>query len=199
METLRNKNPSRPEPFPRSYEINAGLLEHLSDSKSGDRFQYDWAYNTNTTAIGPGHQNSARAVVVRPSSNTALSPGPRETSVVLTEDCPKIPNYCEAYFRELVERNPDELISLIESGELEETDLTFAAEILGSAPDSDRVVPVLVGLLDHPSALVREGAVYGLGEHESHMTREVREKLGQLARNDPNAEIREIAGEALES
>jgi hypothetical protein len=70
---------------------------------------------------------------------------------------------CEEMFEYLAEHEPDRLLQDITSGALPPGALTFAAEWAGRARTSQAAV-VLRSLLEHPSSLVREGAVYGL-EH----------------------------------
>ena len=48
---------------------------------------------------------------------------------------------------------------------LRPSDLTFVAEALGRLQDSDNARSVLIRLLGHEAALVREGAIYGLSHH----------------------------------
>lgn len=73
---------------------------------------------------------------------------------------------------------------------LQPHDLTFIAEALGKR----RPVPVryLDVLSRHPSALVREGVVYGLSRDVG------RHVLERMATSDPDKTIRDIASEALE-
>jgi len=68
---------------------------------------------------------------------------------------------CEAMFEYLATHEPEALIEQLTSGALEPSALTFAAEWAGRT-GSPAATAVLVALLEHPSALVREGAVYGL-------------------------------------
>lgn len=76
------------------------------------------------------------------------------------------------------------------------TDLTFAAEIAGCRiNESASVRPVLLDLLRHPDAIVREGAIYGIAHH---LDDEVRMTLAMMSEYDPSGCIRECAREALE-
>ena len=68
---------------------------------------------------------------------------------------------CEAMFEYLATHEPDVLIEQLTSGALEPSALTFAAEWAGRS-GGPGATEVLLALLEHPSALVREGAVYGL-------------------------------------
>lgn len=72
----------------------------------------------------------------------------------------------EELFHDLARNDPGELVALLSSGSLPPHLLTFAAEIAGDCPPRfyPAVRAVLLGLLDHPSSTVREGAVYGLSK-----------------------------------
>lgn len=67
-------------------------------------------------------------------------------------------------FRRLAAERPEELLDWIDGGTLEAHHLTFAAEIAGGIVGHDeRVSSALEALLlQHDSAVVREGATYGL-------------------------------------
>jgi len=104
--------------------------------------------------------------------------------------------YCEGLFEDLAKLAPRELADLVSGDVLKPTDLTFAAEILGSVNDRALVVRTLLPLLDHASALVREGAVYGLS---GHMTPEVTTRLRQVVALDPSHGVSTAAREALEA
>lgn len=73
--------------------------------------------------------------------------------------------------------------------------LTFVAEALGAWPDADRAVAWLLQLTRHESAIVREGAVYGLARLTHRQG--VRNELWRLAFGDPSVGVRVAAGEAL--
>ena len=78
---------------------------------------------------------------------------------------------------------------------LEPADLTFAAEDLGRGEDHHMIRRALMPLLDHASAVVREGAIYGLTRH---LTPEVCARLRDMAATDPSPGVRDAATEALE-
>ncbi|MFO0839534.1 MAG: HEAT repeat domain-containing protein [Phycisphaerae bacterium] len=99
-------------------------------------------------------------------------------------------------FHRLVQADPRWLIDLVESGTLRPSNLTFAAEILGSVDDRALVDPVLLVLLGHDSPLVREGAVYGLACSGSA---KVRAQLQFVADNDPSPGVRRAAQEVLDN
>lgn len=89
-----------------------------------------------------------------------------------------------------------DLMAKIRSGEMRPAELTFAAEELGNRGDcQDDAIKILVGLLAHKSSVVREGAVYGLADHQDRD--EVAEALGKLSSNDPSAGVRQAAADVL--
>jgi HEAT repeat protein len=90
----------------------------------------------------------------------------------------------------------DQLADLIETGTLADSDLTFAAEELG-AHDSPRVRAVLLRLLEHPSAVVREGAIYGLARGD--LTDDIAAALTKLAKLDTSDGVRSAAIGALDA
>ncbi len=72
-------------------------------------------------------------------------------------------NPCERSFETLAKLLPEALAVWLT--ELRDTDATFAAEALGKCEDSELVRRTLRPLLEHPSPIVREGALYGIGQH----------------------------------
>lgn len=72
--------------------------------------------------------------------------------------------------------------------------LTFVAEAIGSSYDSVTVRALLLPLLGHPDAIVREGVVLGLRRHVDTM---VRVELVRVAQHDPSAAVRLEAMGAL--
>lgn len=102
---------------------------------------------------------------------------------------------CEAMFEYLATHHPEQLVVLLRSSRLSSADLTFAAEIAGSIPDSTMVRPALVPLLSHANPVVREGAIYGLANHLDEPTRE---RLCTLANEDASRAVRTAASDALE-
>lgn len=97
----------------------------------------------------------------------------------------------------LKEQFPDQLIVLIEAGDLSEADLSFAAELLGelNSDFSDKVRRVAIPLLSHSSPSVREGAIYALeGVHSNSV---VRFKLLEMSSKDTSKGIREICSRII--
>jgi len=101
---------------------------------------------------------------------------------------------CEDLFHELRRDDVPRLVALIASGQLAASDLTFAAECLGDV-EPTVAVPLLHGLLSHPEAVVREGAIYGAAEHlgEPWLAR----RLEDMAAKDESPGVRAAASETL--
>lgn len=143
-----------------------------------------------TSLFGAGHYAlpvpvALVAVVGEPGLDVAFDEGDR----VLPWAAP-----CVAMFEHLAETDPTRLIRMISAENLSPPDLTFAAEVAGKLP-GDTARAALLSLLSHPSALVREGAVYGLRHHRSAV---VDEQLRALATRDDSAGVREAAHTVLE-
>lgn len=97
---------------------------------------------------------------------------------------------CEAWFEALVREDPQRLIELLEGNELEPHLLTFAAEIAGDAPVFlyPHVQRALRSLLQHPSATVREGALYGLAKllpRAQHLTALIQRHAAEANERSP--------------
>jgi hypothetical protein len=105
--------------------------------------------------------------------------------------------YFERDLNDLAASDPDRLISLVSSGQLERIELTWAAEALGHVADSARVVPMLLSLLKHDLPIVREGALYGLAQHHKYAGVRDAVRFHTDASNEPSAAIREIAGDIM--
>jgi hypothetical protein len=101
----------------------------------------------------------------------------------------------EEEFLWMASQNPAQLIELVQAANMRPPRLTFAAEAMGFLEDSTIVKRILLPLLSHPSALVREGAVYGISRH---IDANVSEVLRNLSKSDPSPGVREAATEALD-
>lgn len=101
---------------------------------------------------------------------------------------------CEAAFEFIALRDPVGLLKMIADRLLKPADLTFAAEIAGRIPSSFGIAAVLRMLLNHPAAVVREGAIYGLARH---LDAALRAELAAIAANDPSAAVRTAAADAI--
>jgi hypothetical protein len=101
----------------------------------------------------------------------------------------------------LAHENPEELIRLIKSDELDIPCLTYAAEYLGAeAQAGEEVVYTLLFLTYNQSPLVREGAIYGLYDYvegEEGWNSVVRIRLDDMANTDPSRGVAEAAMDAL--
>lgn len=102
---------------------------------------------------------------------------------------------CEAMFEHLATHHSASMIALLQHGKLDPADLTFAAEIAGRLINNgDAVRAVLLPLLRHPDAAVREGTIYGLTRH---MSGSVRDTLLRMTKMDPSEAVKTAASDAL--
>jgi hypothetical protein len=101
---------------------------------------------------------------------------------------------CEALFDFMSLEYPKCLSRIIRDGNLDFTDLTFAAESMGNSSDSQLVRRTLTILLFHPKAVVREGAIYGL---QNHLDEKTRESLAEALQVESNEYVRRCLHEAL--
>lgn len=101
---------------------------------------------------------------------------------------------CEALFCYLASQFPDDLISLIESGELGPQDLTYALEQLGKLGTSDRIRDLLIAGMKNQYATVREGSLLGF---LPHMRQGDLPLFEYLICEDPSPAVRETAVEVL--
>jgi hypothetical protein len=97
--------------------------------------------------------------------------------------------------RHMARVEPRRLIEMINRGELPPPELSHAAEILGTVGSADARIS-LERLLDHSSALVREGAIYGLAQ--GCLDPRARRALERLAATDQSTAVREAALGALD-
>lgn len=105
------------------------------------------------------------------------------------------PRPCEALFEYLATNHPRDLVSLVQCKNIEPTDLTFALEWVGEIEDSSLVRSTLISYLEDESAIVREGAIYGL---QKHLDDSVEAFLQAIAQNDPSEGVRLAAQDALD-
>lgn len=110
----------------------------------------------------------------------------------------------ENALEKLARTEPLRLITLLESGELQDTDMTFGYERLGKHALQKHLDPILwclIRALDSSYALVQEGAVYGLGylleSYNFPEQRHVIDRLIHLSENAPSKGIRDAAKEAI--
>lgn len=99
-------------------------------------------------------------------------------------------------FEKYAREDPKRLVEIIEDG-LVPCLLTYAAEALGLARESgDLAAPVLCRLLQHKTAYVREGALYGLAAFPGR--EDVLEAVRTCAEQDENPAIRAMARGTLD-
>jgi len=104
-------------------------------------------------------------------------------------------NLSEELFIALAEQAPQSLAKLLlKDGLLDNAELTLAAEAMGRAEDRKLVRQSLTHLLKHQSALVREGAIYGLAELGSL---DIRAAVATLARTDTHPGVQRAAKAVL--
>lgn len=102
---------------------------------------------------------------------------------------------CEELFVALAGRSCVALVRLLTTeGLLDDVELSLAAEALGRAENRKLARQTLVQFLKHRSALVREGAIYGLAELGSS---EVRLAIAVVAKKDTHPGVRRAAGAVL--
>lgn len=108
----------------------------------------------------------------------------------------ELPDWKGPKFTELAKDDPKRLVALLTSNTLAFHDLTFAAEAAGRTglPEAQ---DALLQLLTHTSAVVREGAVYGLGYFLGDSGSWTRQRLAFIAKFDPHPEVRAAALETL--
>src|SRR5205823_5849541 len=100
----------------------------------------------------------------------------------------------EDFFHRLASLDPQRLIALIRSGSLRPSQLTFAADAVGSISDRSQALGVLRDLVEYPSAVVREGVVYGLARLE---VEEAVALLRRMAQSDPSQSVRQVAADSI--
>lgn len=98
---------------------------------------------------------------------------------------------CVNLFARLAAEDPSRLITMLGDGSLSNADLTFAAEEAGRCGDA--ACAALLALLGHESAVVREGAIYGLQRLEPSPT--ITDTLTRIAASDPSPGVRSAAAE----
>lgn len=103
---------------------------------------------------------------------------------------------CMAAFEFLAKNFPGDLAMLIEEERLDSADLTFAAEAMKYCPP-ELARRVLFPLLSSRSAIVREGAIYGLSA-QRRGDFELTFRLKEIKNSDPRLGVRWAAADALE-
>lgn len=88
---------------------------------------------------------------------------------------------------------PRDLLAFLRDPEADYVSLKFGAEIAARELNPDLVVPILIGLLQHESALVREGALIGLGQTNQMHSNKVRSEVVRISAQDPSSVVRGYA------
>lgn len=137
--------------------------------------------------------NAAASFVIRPvaarSASATISPP--------SSPARRFEKHCEEEFEELARNDFPSLIRLI-YGELagDRVMLSFALEALHLVGDPSRTVPFLIGFLQHPEPIVREGAILGLQPY-LESSRLARDMMKGLRDNDPSDGVRRAAADAV--
>lgn len=131
--------------------------------------------------------------LARPKKRSRPTPEPRYDEVFFQG----LPRECRDTIEAIAISNPPMLGRWILSGTLQDVNLSHAAEMLGQACEynSVRATSILLELLEHPSAIVREGAIYGLSYR---LTPQVRERLEEVRNEDSSPGVREAIKESLD-
>jgi hypothetical protein len=111
-------------------------------------------------------------------------------------------SYSEIQLTALAKTNPKELIRIITSPNSDIHALTFGAEILGNEVlDEDLALPAFRRLLKHINAVVREGAMLGVGAFysEKHPPQDILDRLTKISIDDPSPACRTVALSLLEN
>lgn len=87
--------------------------------------------------------------------------------------------------------DPEALLVLLRDANANPVDLTLGAELARRLAESTGVVSVLLALTKHREAVVREGAVLGLGHFRGR--NDVLGRLDALADEDPSPAVRATA------
>lgn len=178
-------------------------LPNQSETEKGDEHQLlstgTQAYGKESASLGESTWQdmgvrTTRVALDQVASITAASVWAAAATRIL-EPLSEV-NYTDTYFEELASTNPNQLISLIRSGHLRPSDLTFAAEILGRDVRSATAQRTLLSLLEHPAPLVREGAIYGIFHYLD--SSEIRRSLEALSLSDPSPGVRAAAQDMLD-
>jgi len=140
---------------------------------------------------------SSRALPRRPD----LDGSPSSLLLVDTQQAAQVigpvwPVPCEELFQQQALSAPGELVRALQEQKLEDANLSFAAEAAGQLADRRQAIAALRSLLHHRSAIVREGAIYGLMPHLDDRD-QAAPLLDPVAQDDPSAAVRSVAQEAL--
>jgi hypothetical protein len=149
-------------------------------------------YTANRLAMGSTSSGLSLAIEAEPLS-TEL-----ETSALLNtkfKNKAKTLDSVTSDYNWLASNAPETLLTIIRDGQLRPSRLTFAAEAAGLIPNSVAVRDALFPLLQHESAVVREGAIYGIS---NHLNDEALIVLRRIATDDASPAVRQAAADLLD-
>lgn len=112
-------------------------------------------------------------------------------------------NYSDEQLISLAQENPKKLIKILSSPNADIDLLTCGIEILsGEVKEEELVLPILLLLLKHVNAVVREGAMIGIeafyfGFCDKCPPETILEKLKLISSNDPSPQLKTFATEIL--
>jgi len=95
----------------------------------------------------------------------------------------------------LANHYPAKLLTMISNHDLIDDDLALVLEVTGSVLGRNTIISYLDKHLTHPSPMVREGAIFGIGYH---LTSEIEKKLKYISNHDSDEGVREAAQDILE-
>jgi hypothetical protein len=111
----------------------------------------------------------------------------------------------ENLFEKLAREDPHQLADMINNNALKLCDLTYAAKYLGAECNNSNLVrKILVPLLNHPEAVVREGALIGLNcgydpvTGKDHIDEPTERIIRDIALLDPSPAVKQVAWDILE-
>ena len=97
-------------------------------------------------------------------------------------------------FRQWAKDEPDRLLAYLRDPESPPTRLTFAAEVAGDSLQTPEVRDALLALTRHDKAVVREGAIIGLGNLDCECPPEVTvDRVRAMAKFDVSPGVRSAA------
>ena len=108
--------------------------------------------------------------------------------------------YSDKQLKMLASSNPKELVRILNSSNVDNSTLTFGAEILGGeVKEEELVLPVLRKLLKHVNAVVREGSMIGLEAFYGDKTppQDIVDRLKVMSCGDPSPTLKEMAKDLL--
>ena len=96
-------------------------------------------------------------------------------------------------FRQWAKADPERLIAYLRDPKSPPARLTFAAEVAGEILRSDATQEALMTLTRHDKAVVREGAIIGLGNLGDCPGPSIVRRIREMATGDPSPGVRSVA------